>query len=72
LGTLEYKRPFLIMFLATAKRLRHIASHASGLDHTDGGVLHLLALFFGDFELREVVGAVFIDVEEDVFADAGA
>ena len=55
MGTLEYKRPFLIMFLATAKRLRHIASHASGLDHTDGGVLHLLALFFGDFELRELI-----------------
>ncbi len=42
------------------------------LDHTNSGVLHLLALFFGDFQLRQVVRPVFVDVEKDVFPDAGS
>jgi len=43
-----------------------------GLDHADGAVLHLLALFFGHFQLWKVIRSVFIDIEEDVFADAGS
>ena len=45
---------------------------AGRLDHADGGVLHMLALFFGHFQLGEVIGSIFIDVEEDVFADGGS
>lgn len=30
-------------------KVSQVGAAASPLDHADGGVLHLLALFFGDF-----------------------
>ena len=45
---------------------------AEQLDHADGSVLHLFALFFGHFQLRKVIRSVFVDIEEDVFADTGS
>ena len=43
-----------------------------GLDHADGRLLHLAALVFSHFQLRQIVRSVFVNVEEDVFADTGS
>ena len=66
---------FLLIFLCVLYRLKSIDLFPPGvarLDHADGGLLHLATLLWGHFQLRQMVGSVFVDVEEDVLADAGS